>query len=144
VDVVRVEETVTSPLTVSETWRRVSDVRTWSSWDPGVLAVQRLSGDGGEDTRYLVWVWAGMVPTPMRYRVLVADPESRLVLEGAGGAIRAVDDIRFTDTGAGSMVHWRADLSLRGPLGPFSKLMVPVFRAVGRSAMSGLALHLTV
>lgn len=137
-----IEEQVVSPRPVEEVWHQLRDFANTVVWDPGVLAVERRSrGPIGEGTRYRVTVAMGPLGVPMDYEVLrLDDDERRVVLQGVGLLVRAIDDIAVAPApGGGSVVTWRAVLSPRGPLAVTEPLWRPAFRQVANKAMVGLA-----
>ena len=122
-----------------EVWRMLADFSHAATWDPGVSrATRHASGPPTEGDTYTVWIRMGWIALPMSYRTLVLQPHERILFEGVGGTIRALDDLRVTADAGITTVTWRADITLRGPLGLFDRLLQPVIGQVADDAMEGL------
>jgi carbon monoxide dehydrogenase subunit G len=80
----------------------------------------------------------GWLALPMSYRTLVLQPHDRILFEGVGGTIRALDDLRIEARDGVTTVTWSADITLRGPLYLFDRLLQPMIRQVADDAMAGL------
>ena len=52
----------------------------------------------------------------MTYRIVTLEPGQRVVLEGRGSNVSAVDDIRFQRTETGTRIDYTADIELTGLL----------------------------
>jgi hypothetical protein len=74
----------------------------------------------------------------MEYRITEWDRPDRVVLVGEGSGVRSVDDIRFTESGAGTAVDYIADIELQGPLGLLQPLMGGPIRRLGQRAAAGM------
>jgi carbon monoxide dehydrogenase subunit G len=75
---------------------------------------------------------------PMTYQITAWEENRRVVLEGSGETIRAVDDIRFEASEGGTLVDYTADLTLTNWLRLVGPLLSPVMRRVGERALDGL------
>ena len=108
-------------------------------WDPGVTqSVRRTSGDTGVGTAYdLDLDYRGRV-LQMTYTVTEWEPNHRVVLEGVGGPVKAIDTITFVAGDDGTVVTYQADLSLRGIAKIVQPLMDSRFNAIGEAAGQGL------
>ena len=51
---------------------------------------------------------------PMEYRISVFEPPARVVLVGDGSGVSAVDEIRFSPDGTGTLIDYTADIRLGG------------------------------
>ncbi len=123
-----------------EVFAYVADFANLSEWDPGIAESHRTDdGPLGVGARFHVGVQVGPRVAPMEYRITAYEPPGRVVLEGEGSTVRAVDDIRFTDAAEGrTRIEYRADISLRGALRFAEPFMRGTMRKVGRKAMAGL------
>jgi carbon monoxide dehydrogenase subunit G len=74
----------------------------------------------------------------MTYEVTALDPPRRVELRGSGSTVNAVDDIRFEETSTGTLIHYTADLRLKGVLRLMEPLIRSRFEEVGRRAMEGM------
>jgi NAD(P)-dependent dehydrogenase (short-subunit alcohol dehydrogenase family) len=110
----RLQETIEVPRPIEEAFHYTSNFANIEQWDPGVSESFKLtSGPVGVGTSFRVTVSFGPTNTPMEYTVTKYEPPYGIILEGEGGSIQAVDDIRFTE--------------MRG-----------VLNRVGKKAMAGL------
>lgn len=136
---VRLEGVVESERGVDEVWPLMADFTNVAAWDPTVTGAVALDGGPArEGQRFRVDVRMGPTTTSMTYRLLVFDPPRRLVAEGVGGVVRALDDVRVEPTADGCRVVWRADLSLRGPLALTERLWRPALARFADVAIGGL------
>ena len=109
-------------------------------WDPGVLAAEQLDpGPVRPGTRFRLEVPFFGLRMPLTYRVTSYQPDHDVVLTATGGLLRATDEIGVTGSGDGSVVTYKAEVHLRGPLRVLDPLLGPGFRAVGARAAAGLA-----
>lgn len=97
---IRLTETIEVPRALEETLSFAADFGNIEQWDPGVSESVRLTGGpvavgSRYRSRYRLVVVFGPSTTPMEYRVTLFEPPHRVILEGEGGSIRAVDEIRF-------------------------------------------------
>jgi len=135
----RLQETIEVPRAIDDVFRYVANFSNIEQWDPGVRASEKLtSGPVGQGTEFRVVVNSGLSSTSMIYRITHYEPPRRVVLEGHGGAIQAVDDIRFAASERGTRIHYTADISLSGAAGLLQPLMGGLLERVGRKAMAGL------
>jgi NAD(P)-dependent dehydrogenase (short-subunit alcohol dehydrogenase family) len=79
----------------------------------------------------------------MLYTITRFEPSRRVVLEGKGDGIHAVDDIRFSTVEGGTRIDYTADITLGGAAGKVEFLLGPVLDRVGKKAMAGLRKALT-
>jgi len=108
----------------------ISDFSTTQKWDPGVISAvhnQRIgvSDDDARlpqvgDTFDLVTTWKG-AESAFTYTILELERPRRVVLEGHSSLFKALDTIEFSeDSNGGVVIDYRLQLSLRGPLRPFT------------------------
>jgi dehydrogenase/reductase SDR family member 12 len=139
----RLHHVVTVPRPIGEVFAFVADFSNLPEWDPGITR-SSLVGPGpvGTGSEFeVVSVFAGR-EVVMRYEVVTFDVPHRVVLEGHGSTIRAVDDIEFQEVGGGTEIDYTADFALRGPLRFVQPVFRPAFTRVGRRAMAGLEARL--
>jgi NAD(P)-dependent dehydrogenase (short-subunit alcohol dehydrogenase family) len=74
----------------------------------------------------------------MRYVVTEYSPPKRVVLEGRGKRIEAIDSITFEQEGSGTRITYVADLSFSGVLASAEPFMRGTLDRVGRKAVEGL------
>ena len=136
---IRLHETVEVPRPVEEAFAYTSDFANIEQWDPGVSASARLAdGPVGPGSRFRLDVAFGPFTTPMEYVVTRFEPPRRVVLEGEGARIRAVDDIRFEPAPGGTRIDYTADLTFLGPSALVEPFLRSTLEGVGRRAVEGL------
>jgi len=135
----RLVESVEVPRPMTDAFAYTSDFGHIEQWDPGVSRSVRVTpGPVRVGSRYRLDVVFGPSTTVMEYVVTVLEPPRRVVLEGHGGSIHAIDDIRFEPTPTGTRIDYTADLSFDGLTGLVEPLMGPLLRRVGERAVEGL------
>lgn len=135
----RLTESIEVPRPLADAFAYTSDFGNIEQWDPGVSRSVRLTpGPVRVGSRYRVDAVFGPSTTVMDYVVTTLEPPGRVVLEGRGGSVHAVDDIRFEQTAAGTRIHYTADLTFDGVTALVEPLMGPLLRRVGRRAVEGL------
>jgi NAD(P)-dependent dehydrogenase (short-subunit alcohol dehydrogenase family)/carbon monoxide dehydrogenase subunit G len=141
---IRLRETIEVARPIDEVFAYVSNFGNAAQWDPGV-AVSRKAGSGpiGVGTAFKLRVRFGPRSIPMEYIIREFDRPRRVLLEGKGGSVHALDDIKFAATPGGTRITYTADISL---LGAFS-IALPLLKApldrVGKNAVRGLQAALT-
>lgn len=140
------EDTIQSSWTADETFGYLAEFSNAEQWDPGVLEGSQLDpGPVRAGTRFRIVVPFGGRWLALIYHVTSYSPRDRqVVLEARSRLLRAVDTITVTPPAAGpsakgSAVHYRAEVTLRGPFGLADPLLARGFRAVGDRAAKGLA-----
>ena len=135
----RLARTITVPRPLAEVFPYVANFAHIAEWDPGVAASAKLTpGPVREGSRFRLVVRFGPRRTAMEYVMKTFEQDRRIVLEGSGGPIRAVDDIRFSAIDAGTRIDYRADIDLSGLAGLAQPFIGPVLQRVGKKAMNGL------
>jgi len=135
----RLHEIIMVPRPIDEVFRYTSNFANIEQWDPGVSASEKITaGPVQEGSEFRVVVKSGPSSTPMNYRVNTFDPPNRVVLEGQGGSVHAIDEIRFTATTGGTQIEYTADITLSGIAGVFQPLMGGILDSVGKKALAGL------
>jgi NAD(P)-dependent dehydrogenase (short-subunit alcohol dehydrogenase family)/carbon monoxide dehydrogenase subunit G len=141
----RLHEVIEVPRNVAEAFRYTANFGLIEQWDPGVTESEKLTAgalDAG--SRFRVVVKSGLGTSEMHYTITHWEPPHRVVLEGEGDAIHAVDDIRFVEVAGGTRIDYTADISLGGVAGKAEFLLGPVLERVGKKAMAGLKSALTL
>jgi NAD(P)-dependent dehydrogenase (short-subunit alcohol dehydrogenase family)/carbon monoxide dehydrogenase subunit G len=135
----RLHEIITVPRPIDEVFRYTSNFANIEQWDPGVSASEKITaGPVQEGSEFRVVVKSGPSSTPMNYRVKTFDPPNLVVLEGQGGSVHAIDEIRFTAISGGTQIEYTADITLSGLAGVFQPLMGGILDTVGKKALAGL------
>jgi carbon monoxide dehydrogenase subunit G len=132
-------ERIDTTLSRAEAFAFVADFANAQHWDPGVATSERVdAGPVALGTRYRLGVrMAGRVAA-MEYRITAFDPPHRVVLDGAGSGVVAVDDIRFEATPTGTRIDYVADIRLRGLLRLLAPFTGGAFATIARNARDGM------
>jgi dehydrogenase/reductase SDR family protein 12 len=140
----RLQRTITVNCPVETAFRYTADFGNIEQWDPGVIESSKLTpGPLGEGTAFRVRVAFGPSSTDMEYVVRTWEPPNRVVLEGSGGSIHALDEITFRPEDGGTSICYTADITLGGIAGLAQPLMGPLLERVGKRAVDGLRDALT-
>ena len=140
----QLHEVITVPRERAEAFRFTANFGLIDQWDPGVTESEKLTaGPVREGSRFRVVVKAGLGTTEMQYVIKHFEPSRRVVLEGEGDGIHALDDIRFSDVEGGTQIDYTADITLGGAAGKVEFLLGPVLDRVGKKALAGLRKALT-
>jgi len=135
----RLTEHIETSLSPADAFRFVADFANASRWDPGVASSERIDpGPLAVGSRFRLGVrMAGRV-APMEYRITHLEAPDRVVLEGEGSGVEAVDDIRFAAGGEGTRIQYVADIRLRGLLRLAAPFAGPAFARLARNARDGM------
>jgi carbon monoxide dehydrogenase subunit G len=136
-------ERIDTNLPLDEAFAFVADFSNAARWDPGVASSERIgagpgAGPVGMGARFRLGVRMGGRVSPMEYHITTWDPPHRVVLQGAGSGVSAVDDIRFEATPSGTRIDYVADIRLRGLLRLLSPFAGGAFATIGRNARQGM------
>ena len=132
-------ERIETLLPLDEAFAFVADFANASSWDPGVASSERIDhGPVGVGARYRLGVRMGGRVAPMEYRITTFEPGCRVVLEGTGSSVEAVDDIRFQATPDGTRIDYSADIRLRGLMRLATPFAGGAFERIARDARDGM------
>ena len=130
---------VESSKSVEEAFAYMADLRNFANWDPGVLTVTQVAGDGaGLGSRFDVAVKSVGGGTVLRYETLEYDEPGNLLVEARNSKFTSIDRITVVAKGEGSMVTYSAELLLNGCLSPLNPLLGLVFNRIGDRAAVGL------
>lgn len=132
-------ERIETSLAPGDAFAFVADFANAERWDPGVATSVRV-GDGppGVGARYRLGVRIGSRVAPMDYVVAAWEPDTRVVLQGSGRGIRAVDEIRLTPTDRGTRIDYTADIRLVGLFRLAAPFAGGALARIGREARAGM------
>ena len=136
----RLHETRLIRRPLEEVFTFTADFSNSATWDPGVESSRQVGDDPiGVGARFDLVTRFGSTRTPMTYTIEEFAPNQRVVLGGAGGSVRAIDEITFEERPGGTCVDYTADLSFDNWIRWFSPVMKPILsRLVGKKALDGL------
>jgi len=130
---------VESSKSVEEAFAYMSDLRNFASWDPGVLTVAQVAGDGGgPESSFDVAVKSVGGGTVLRYETVEYDEPGNLLVEARNSKFTSIDRVTVVAKGEGSIVTYSAELLLNGCLSPLNPLLGLVFNRIGDRAAVGL------
>ncbi len=140
----RLHETVVVDRPIDEAFAYTAQFDNIRDWDPGaVSASARSSGPVGVGSIFDLDFKMGARVVPLVYTVLEYEEPTRLVIEGKGGPLVAIDTIEFEDLGDGkTRVTYDADLTFSGLLGLAAPFMKGTLDKIGKEAVEGLAREL--
>jgi carbon monoxide dehydrogenase subunit G len=135
----RLREQIRTSLGPEAAFAYVADFANSMHWDPGVATSRQIdAGQVGVGTRFELGVRLGGRVASMEYRISVFEPSARVVLVGEGSGISAVDEIRFSPDGTGTLIDYTADIRLGGALRLVQPFLGRAFAKVGRDALTGM------
>ncbi len=130
---------VESSKSVEEAFAYMADLRNFANWDPGVLTVTQVAGDGaGLGSSFDVAVKSVGGGTVLRYETLEYDEPGNLLVEARNSKFTSIDRITVVAKDEGSIVTYAAELLLNGCLSPLNPLLGLVFNRIGDRAAVGL------
>ena len=130
---------VESSKSVEEAFAYMADLRNFANWDPGVLTVTHVAGDGaGTDSSVDVAVKSVGGGTVLRYKTVEYDQPGNLLVKAQNSKFTSIDRITIVARGEGSIVTYSAELLLNGWLSPLNPLLGLVFDRIGDRAAAGL------
>ena len=130
---------VESSKSVEEAFAYMADLRNFAKWDPGVLTVTQVAGDGaGLGSSFDVAVKSVGGGTVLRYETLEYDEPGNLLVEARNSKFTSIDRITVVAKDEGSIVTYAAELLLNGCLSPLNPLLGLVFNRIGDRAAAGL------
>lgn len=137
---IRLQETIEVPQPIGEVFDYTSNFANIAQWDPGIAESSKVSqGSIGIGAEFRVRVKFGPLHTiPMTYVIITYEPPFRVVLEGKGDTIQALDDIQFAATATGTRITYTADLSFQGFMGHVVPYLKGMLDKVGKNAVKGL------
>jgi len=130
---------VRSPKSPAESFAYMADLSNFAKWDPGVVKVAQIEGDGpGPDAVFDVAVKGVGGPLTLRYRTTVYEPPGLIVARAQSRLLTSLDTISVVGDGSGSVVTYDAQLTLNGLLGLADQLLGLSFKKIGDRAATGL------
>lgn len=130
---------VESSKSVEEAFAYMADLRNFANWDPGVLTVTQVAGDGaGPESSFDVAVKSVGGGTVLRYETVEYDEPGNLLVEARNSKFTSIDRITVVAKDEGSIVTYAAELLLNGCLSPLNPLLGLVFNRIGDRAAIGL------
>ena len=136
---IRLNQTATTGLDRTTAFDHVGDFANIDRWDPGVVnATKATPGDVGVGTVYDLTLDYNGRQLEMSYCIVGYEPGRKIVLEGSGLWIKAIDVIEFSDHEDGTLVTYTADLGLTGIGRLIEPLLRGRFEQVGSGAGAGL------
>jgi hypothetical protein len=138
------EKQIPSQWTPDETFSYLAMFSNARDWDPGVLDAERLdSGPIRVDSQFRLVVPFGRRQLTLVYRVVCLSHEDREIRLAARSALlRVTDHIKVGPAGpvpGQTLVDYRAEVRLRGPVALLNPALRQGFEIVGESAAAGLA-----
>jgi hypothetical protein len=131
---------IRTPLAVADAFAYMEDVRNFAHWDPGVVSVTQLAGDGpGPDAIYDVLTSNGGRENLFRYIVTAYDRPVGFTIVGKKPPFTSTDVITVEPHGDGSIVTYAADLDMPFPLSLADGWLKKIFDRIGDAAAAGLA-----
>jgi hypothetical protein len=130
---------VRSPKSPAESFAYMADLSNFAEWDPGVVKVEQIEGDGaGPEAVFDVAVKGVGRPLTLRYRTTVYDHPESFVAQAQSRLLTSLDTITVVGEGSGSVVTYDAELTLNGLLGLADPLLGLSFKKIGDRAAAGL------
>jgi len=130
---------VESSKSVEEAFTYMADLRNFANWDPGVLTVAQVAGDGaGPESIFDVAVKSVGGGTVLRYETVEYDQPGNLLVKARNSRFTSIDRITIVAKDEGSIVTYSAELLLNGCLSPLNPLLGLVFNRIGDRAAVGL------
>ena len=130
---------VESSKSVEEAFAYMADLRNFANWDPGVLTVTQVAGDGaGPESSFDVAVKSVGGGTVLRYKTVEYDQPGNLLVKAQNSKFTSIDRITIVANDEGSIVTYAAELLLNGCLSPLNPLLGLVFNRIGDRAAVGL------
>ena len=127
---------VETPLSVSDAFAFMSDMRLYPSWDPSIVRAVQVVGTGPGPQAQVDLTFGGL--STLRYRVTGYVTPREMVIEARNRFVRSHDVVRVDPTPTGSRVTYDAEFRLNVP-GPVSGIVLgPAFRVLSSGAAAGL------
>ncbi|MEO6577474.1 MAG: SRPBCC family protein [Candidatus Limnocylindria bacterium] len=134
-----IRKQIVTALPMDEAFAYIADFANSAEWDPGVETAERMNdGAVGVGARYRLTVVMGGRTAPMEYEITRHEPSDRVVLDGSGSGVTAVDDIGFAATPDGTVIDYTATIQLGGLLRLVQPFMGKTFAGIGERAADGM------
>ena len=136
-------ETIEVDVPVDVAFAMIADFSTSEHWDPGVAKARLVKpgegADAGVGAEYALTVTFRGNASDMTYITTAYEAPRRVVLEGVGPKIRAVDTIEFEPTASGgTRITYTADLQLVGVAKIAGPFLGGAFEQMGNDAIAGM------
>jgi carbon monoxide dehydrogenase subunit G len=136
-------EIIEVDMPVEAAFDAVADFSTSERWDPGVAKARRVKrgagADAGVGAEYALTVTFRGSESEMTYTTTAYEAPKRVVLEGVGPKIRAIDTIEFAPSEAGgTRITYTADLRLIGAAKVAAPFLRGAFDELGKRAIAGM------
>ncbi len=136
---IRLSETAETKLSREAAFDYIGDFGNLPKWDPGIVSSTKATdGEVGVGTAYDVVVSYRGRRLEMRYVITEYNPDHKIVLEGSGSRVHAIDVIDFVDENGGSLITYTADLSITGLGRYLEPLLAGRLRQIGSDAVAGM------
>jgi len=120
------ENTVTINRPLHEVFAFVADKENDPRWRPGVVEIERVSGEGAGAKYRQVMKGPGGRPIPADFEITGYEPGKRFTFRATAGPVRPEGSFDFVEEGGATRVTFKLDAELKG----MKKLMAPM---VGKS-----------
>lgn len=130
---------VGSPWGMDETFAFMADMRQFARWDPNIVRVHQVRGDGGgPESAWDVTVRSLTGEMTLRYETVTYAAPARVVLRARTPRIESLDEVRVEPAPTGSAIVYEANLDFLGVLAPLSPVLGIVLGRIGDRAATGL------
>ena len=130
---------VDTRLAIDEAFAFIADFSNSMLWDPGTVTSEPVdSGPTSVGSRYRLGVRMGSRVVPMEYRITLFEAPTRVVLEGSGSNVEAVDEIRFSPSATGTRIDYTADIRLGGAMRLVQPFLGRAFAKLAQDAVDGM------
>lgn len=136
---ISLHETIDVERPLVEAFDYIADFRTTEQWDSTAESATKLTpGPVGAGTRFEVVCRHPLGTVALLYTLTRYEPGQLLALHGTSRFFDVSDEIRFTETGSGTRIDYRADFTFRAPLKYFSSKFRQGLQNMGRASLQGL------
>jgi dehydrogenase/reductase SDR family protein 12 len=140
---ISLHETIDVQRPLVEAFDYIADFRTTTQWDSTADSARKItSGPLRAGTRFEVVCRHPLGRITLHYTLTRYEPGRLLALHGSSRFFDVDDEIRFTETGSGTRIDYRAGFTFRQPLKYFSARFRPGLERMGRTSVQGLKLAL--
>jgi carbon monoxide dehydrogenase subunit G len=136
----KLHKRIETTLPIEAVFTYLVDFSNAQEWDPGVESARRLDlGPIDRGSRFELHVRMGGRVAPMTYRIRDLTRPTRVVFEGTGSRVEAIDSITLIDRpDGGTSVDYTADIRLGGLLRFVQPLLGRTFAKIGDAAAAGM------
>jgi Polyketide cyclase / dehydrase and lipid transport len=121
-----------------EVFAYMADLRNFAAWDPSVLGVAQVEGNGGGPGTVFDVTVRGRRDQVLRYRTVAFDPPHEVLVVAKTKTLRSKDRIVVDADGTGAIVTYDAVLRFTGLLRTGGGVLYFVLRRIGDRASAGL------